>query len=524
MLDILRANARSVLTYVLFGIIIVVFVVSFGPGSRGCSDAGVRQASYAAKVNGNTISAADFEQHYAQLFRLYQARAGQAFSRELADQLGLRKVAMDQLVERELVLEQADAHGVAVSDDELSRAVKENPAFQTDGRFDYELYKRAVTNYFGSPAKYEERLRRDLAYGKMLALLREGTQVSDDEVKEAWLSENDRVNLEYVRFSYAALAPEQKPTEAQVQAFMAANGPRIEKFYKDNAARYDLKKRVRARHILVKADEKASKAVDEDARKKAEAIKARIEKGEDFARVAQETSDDPGSKDRGGELGFFGPGIMAKPFEDAAFGAKPGAVVGPVRTRFGWHVIQVEEVQEPKVISLEQARAGIARELLQDDLAHRAAAARAQEALAKARGTGKPLAELFPAGKDQKHPFQAIAAETTGPFGATAASVPRLGPVPGLAADAFQTKAAGELLPKVYDTPQGPVIARVKERQRPDLARFASQKGELASQLRDRKQWQTEQAWVKSLRAHAKVKVNEAFTQGNVAMPSVDLD
>ncbi|HZZ83517.1 MAG TPA: SurA N-terminal domain-containing protein [Anaeromyxobacteraceae bacterium] len=523
MLDILRANARSVLTYVLFGIIIVVFVVSFGPGSRGCSDSNVRQASYAAKVNGDTVTAADFEQHYAQLFRLYQARAGQAFSRELADQLGLRKVAMDQLIERELVLQQADKHGVAVSDDELSRSVKENPAFQTDGRFDYDLYKRAVTNYFGSPSKYEERLRRDLAYGKMLALLRETAKVSDDEIKEAWLSESDRVNLEFVRFPYAALKAEQKPADAQVQAFLQGNGPRIEKFYKDNAARYDLKKRVRARHILVKADEKAAKAVDEDARKRAEAVKARVEKGEDFAKVAQETSDDPGSKDRGGELGLFGPGVMAKPFEDAAFGARPGAVVGPIRTRFGWHVIQTEEVQEPKVIPLEQARADIARELLQGDMARHAALARAEEGLAKARKTGKPLAELFPAGKDQKNPFEQVAVETTGLFGATAAAVPRIGPAPALAGDAFKANA-GELLAKVYETPQGPVIAKVKERQRPDPAKFEAVKEDLSSRLRDRKQSQAEQAWVKSLRAEAKVKVNDAFTQGNVAAPNVDLD
>ncbi|BDG07121.1 peptidylprolyl isomerase [Anaeromyxobacter paludicola] len=523
MLDILRANARSVLTYVLFGIIIVVFVVSFGPGSRGCSGGSASAPAWAAKVNGTTITAADFDQHYAQLFRLYQARAGQAFSRELADQLGLRKVAMDQLVERELVLQQADAHGVAVSDDELSRAVKENPAFQTDGRFDYDLYKRAVTNYFGSPAKYEERLRRDLAYGKMLALLRETSKVSDDEVKEAWLSESDRVNLEFVRFPYAALKTEQKPTDAQAQAFMAANGPRIEKFYKDNTARYDLKKRVRARHILVKADEAAGKAVDEDAKKKADAIKARIEKGEDFAKVAQETSDDPGSKDRGGELGFFGQGVMAKPFEDAAFGAKPGAVVGPTRTRFGWHVLQVEEVQEPKVIPLEQARADIARELLQGDLARKAAEARAAEALATAKKTGKPLAELFPAAKEAKSPLEQVAAESTGLFGATAAAVPRVGPSPELEADAFKA-SAGQLLPRVYETPQGTVVAQVKDRQRPDPAQFEAQKQDLAARLRDRKESQAEQAWVKALRAQAKVKVNDAFTRGNVPAPNVELD
>ena len=118
MLDTLRANSRSVLTYVLFGIIIVVFVVSFGPGSRGCTDTNVRAASFAARVGGKTITAADYEQQYGQLFRVYQQRAGSGFSRELADQLGLRKMAMDQLVERELMVQEAQRQGIVVADEQ----------------------------------------------------------------------------------------------------------------------------------------------------------------------------------------------------------------------------------------------------------------------------------------------------------------------------------------------------------------------------------------------------------------------
>ena len=532
MLDTLRANSRSVLTYVLFGIIIVVFVVSFSPGSRGCTDTGVLEAAYAAKVNGITITAADFQQHYGQIFRSYQQRAGQAFTRELADQLGLRSVAMNQLVERELVLEEARRRGVRVGDDDLNRAVQDIPAFQTDGHFDYELYKRATASAYGSPGNFEERLRSDLAYQKMLALLHETVNVSPDEVREAWLAESDRVNLVAVRFPLAAARSEVKVTDAEAKAFLAANGPRVDQFYKDNPTRFERKKRVRARHILVRVDDKAAPAEDAAARSRIEALAERIRKGEDFAKVAAEASEDPGSKDRGGELGFFGEGTMAKPFEEAAFALQPGQTSGPVRTRFGWHLIQVEEVQQPQSTSLEAARPQIARELAETDAAKALLQKRAEAALAEARA-GKSLSSLFPpaSGEEQKAPKaspvkiggQVVAAEETGPFARSGDYVPKLGAVPGLAADAFRADT-GQVLGRVYDTAAGPVVAAVQERQKPDPARYAEKSEEIASRLRSRREAQVEAAWVKELRERADVKVNEAYVRGDVPIRPLDLE
>src|SRR5437016_2485229 len=120
MLDKMRENAQSVLTYVLFGIIIVVFVVSFGPGSKGCGGSAVRGAAYAAKVNGSTINQADFEQQYGQMYRLYQQQGGGNFTKEMAEQLGLRDNVMNRLVDRELVIQEAQKHGLAVTDEDVS--------------------------------------------------------------------------------------------------------------------------------------------------------------------------------------------------------------------------------------------------------------------------------------------------------------------------------------------------------------------------------------------------------------------
>jgi len=529
MLDTLRANSRSVLTYVLFGIIIVVFVVSFGPGSRGCADAGVRAASYAARVDGATVTAADYDQAYAQAFKANQERfagAGLTFTREMADQGGLRAQVMNTLVDRELILREAARHGVVVTDDELDRAVKAMTGFRTDGRFDVELYRRAVTNAYGSPAKFEERVREDLAYLKMLALLRETVKVSDDEVREAWLAESDRVSLEFVRFPLSAAKNEVPVSDADARAFAAANASRIEKFWQDNPSRYRKEKRVRASHILVKVPENAPAATDDAARKKVEGLIARLAKGEDFAALARASSDDPGSRDRGGELGFFGRGLMAKPFEDAAFALAPGQISGPVRTRFGWHVLRVEEVQEAETVPLEKVRLDIARELVQQDAAGRVAGKRAAEALSRLQA-GRKLADLFPAADAKKTVApvkmggQPLSVEQTGPFSRSGDRVPAVGQVPALAADAFGSDGP-RVLPRVYETPTGPLVAVVKERQKPDPALFAARKEELAQRLRGQRESQLERAWLADLRAKTKVDVNEAFLRGEV--PTVPLD
>ncbi len=530
MLDILRANTRSILTYVLFGIIIVVFVVSFGPGSRGCTDADVRGSAAAARVGKQTVTGAEFEQAYRQLYRAYQGRSGGALTPELAEQLGLRSLAMDQLVERELVVAEAGRHGVVVGDEEVSRAVVEMRQFRTNGSFDQALYERAVTGAYGSPKRFEELVRRDLAYDRMLGLVRETVKLSEDEIREAWLAEKDRVSLELVRFPLAAARAEVKVGEGEAKAFAAANGPRVEEFYRDHPERFQKKKRVRARHILLRLPEGAPEAEERAAREKIEGLAARVARGEDFAALAKQYSEDPGSKDRGGDLGFFSEGLMAKPFEAAAFALAPGQVSAPVRTRFGWHLIRVEEVQPPETVPFEKARLEIARELLEEERARALATRRAEEALARVRA-GERLSELFPpAPKDGKPRAggptlggQPLVAEPTGPFGRSGETVPVAGAVPGLSADAFAAGGPGPL-PRVYQGASGPLIAVVTERQKPDPAQFAAQREQAAGRARSRREAQVVQAWLRALREKADVRVNEAYLRGPVRGAPVDLD
>jgi len=531
MLDTLRANSRSVITYVLFGIIIVVFVVSFGPGSKGCT-AGGRSETWAAKVNGVAVTPAEFLSQYREM----GGGRGQ-------DDPFIRRQAMDLAVRLAMVEQEAQRHGIVVSDEELAGAITRMREFQgADGRFDPDLYRRRVTANYGSQGRYEEERRRQLAVGKVVELVASTVNVSEGEVKEAWTSAHDQAALQFALFSIQqARQGIARPSDAEVTAFAASSGARIEQYYKENPARFNKQARVKARHILVKVAEDAPQAEQEAARKKIDDLAARLKKGEDFAHLAEEYSDDPGSKAKGGELGFFGKGLMAKPFEDAAFKLKPGELSAPVRTQFGWHLIKVEAVEEPQVVSLDQARPEIAREILEGDLAKERARKQAEAALARLR-EGQSFAQVFPAPptppKDAKgadtakgQPAESAkptakgpTAEETGPFTASRAPfVPGVGQAPALFADAMKA-SAGQLLPKVYETPLGFVVARVKERERPDESKWAAERPAAEAALRSSRQQRVLGSWVEGLRAKAKVTINPAFMAGSLAPSQTEND
>jgi peptidyl-prolyl cis-trans isomerase D len=507
MLDKLRANKGGLVTWIFLVAIIAVFILYFGPGSYAKSGGGcgAAPASFAARVNGQTIPGAEFERQYSQLLRMYQQQTGQPISRELADRLGLRGVAVEQLVGRALVMQEAARRGIVVTNEEISRSVHESPQFQSNGTFDFDLYERATRSSFGSPTRYEALLREDLLYQKMLASLRETVKISEGELRAAWQSDRDRASLAFLAVPLAAAKAEVKPTEAELKSFATANAGRIETFYRENAARYDSPKKVRARHVLARV---APGGDDEAARKRVEAAADRIRKGEDFAKVAAEVSDDENTKTRGGELGFLTESLVDPAFAQAAFGLAAGQLSEPVRTASGWHVIQVEQVVDAQKVPLDQVRLDIARELVVNERAAKLAGDAARAALADAKkGARKPV----------KLGAQTIQWQETGAFPVQQGTmVPRLGPVPGLL-EAARAAESGAVLPRPFDSPTGPVVAVVLSREHPDPASFASERAALALRVEARKEQQVERDWMKALRDSAKVELNDALVQGLVA-------
>src|SRR5512138_2424704 len=171
MLDILRANTKSTFTWLIVIGIVVVFAINFGPGSlsKGGGGCAGGNAPYAAKVNGKSIPASEWDRQYRQLYALFRQQAGDAFTRDLADQLGLPAQAMDQIVEHELVVQEAKRRGVAVTRQELTNTVLAIPTFHEGGRFSKEIYEETTRQMYGSAGKYEAVLKDDLLYQKMMA-------------------------------------------------------------------------------------------------------------------------------------------------------------------------------------------------------------------------------------------------------------------------------------------------------------------------------------------------------------------
>lgn len=142
----------------------------------------------------------------------------------------------------------------------------------------------------------------------------------------------------------------------------------LKSYYDTHTNEFKTPEMIKARHILVKIDPAASEEDKKKAREKAEDILKKIKGGEDFAGLAADLSDDPGSKAKGGDLGFFPRGRMVKPFEDAAFSLKTGELSGIVETQFGFHIIKVEERKEPATEPFEAVKESIRQKLLQDSV------------------------------------------------------------------------------------------------------------------------------------------------------------
>jgi peptidyl-prolyl cis-trans isomerase D len=508
MLENLRTNKRHFLTVAFVLAIGFVFAVNFGPGSLSKGKGG--GVSHVATVNGTAISAGDFERQYERRLQLLQGQLGGAFTREIAQQLGVAKIALDDVVHRELLAQAAERRGVAVADAEISTAVQTDPGFQEGGRFSFALYQKTVGRTYGTTGRYEDLLRRDLLAGKMQTLILSAVKVSDAEVKTAWQAEADRLDLAFVRFPSAGAAAGVKVSDAEVKDFAAKNGERIDRTYDESAARFDQPKRVQVRHVLARVASDADADADA-AKRKIDAAAERVKKGEDFAKVAGELSDDENTKARGGDLGFVTENLVEKPFAEAAFRLEQGQVSDPVRTSAGWHLIQAVEIVPAKKVAKEDARPELARELLVRERAQAAARDRAQAALTAVKG-GKSLADLFPSEGEKQVTFggEPVTVQETGPFAASAPAIPNLGAAPSLVADAVAAKA-GAVLPQVYDVPGGAVVAVVKTRELPDPSKFEAQRGTVETRLRNRKETQVFTALLDQLRKDAKVQVNDGY-------------
>ncbi|MCH5276855.1 MAG: SurA N-terminal domain-containing protein [Desulfovibrionaceae bacterium] len=378
MLDGIRANAQSWGVKLAFGIIIVVFVF-WGIGGRS-SPRGI-----VATVNDRNITELEFRQAYAQMEQNIRNSIPGA-TPELLQSLGLEQNTLQSLVMRKLLEAEAERLGVEISPYELRRVVESMPYFlDKDGGFSADLYLTTLQNSGQSAAQFEDNLRRDMLPEKMQALLSAGAYAAPQSVRNIYNYQQERRKINYMLFPaekhMSLAAPSQQDIEAayEERARLYAVPPRVRLEYValdpaqmsdpsgiDDAAvsaAYEARRdsffvpeRVRASHILILVPENASAEEISKAEDSIKAIEERIRGGEDFAAVARESSQDPGSAARGGDLDWFERAQMVPEFADAAFALKPGEMSGPVRSPFGFHLIKAAEHQASATRTLEDVR------------------------------------------------------------------------------------------------------------------------------------------------------------------------
>ena len=352
-----------------------------------------------AVANGIEIEKSDYLQALARQQRKLVQMAGRDRVKEIVDSPLFKRQVAESLIDETLEREFTQGQGYRISDEQLNDFIQKNEVFQVDGRFDSERYERLVGNAGLSMTGFETQQRQELTMDQvrsslvetafitptevdnflkllnqrrtavyavlMLDKFLQAHQVSDADIAQEY-KENSKqyfeppmVRVEYVELSVERLAKE-----------IAIDGGEARRHYNDAPRRYSKPGAREASHILLSLNEHADPAAEEAARAQAARLASEARGGADFAELARIHSADPGSAERGGDLGVILKGVMVQPFEQAVFALGEGEISEPVRTQYGYHVIKVTRVSESVITPFEEVR-----DEIEDALRRRAAEA-----------------------------------------------------------------------------------------------------------------------------------------------------
>src|SRR5271166_692388 len=345
-----------------------------------------------ATVNGQQILGDQVDREATQIRRAVQQMYGTAAPAMLKT-INIRQEAVERLIENQLVGEEARHLGISIGDQALQDKIAKAPAFQRDGQFDFDTYQDVLRNNNLQPSEYENAERDQMISDTLRNMIDNGVQVSDDEARHAYNLANEKIGVRYVEFAFSDFSAKISPTESQIADYYKQNSDQfreperiklsyihyeplvlaakytppdkdVEDYYKRNAStRFKHPDQVHARHILISVAAGATdKEIAAGKAKALDVLKQAQAKGADFKKLAAKYSDDPGSKDQGGDLGTFGRGQMVKPFEDAVFAMKPGQIT-IVETHFGFHVVKLEDLKLAHTDTLDEAKPKIIEEL-----------------------------------------------------------------------------------------------------------------------------------------------------------------
>jgi peptidyl-prolyl cis-trans isomerase D len=338
------------------------------------------------------------EVEYSQALRQAQEKMREAMKSNpdpaMLNSPQLKESVLNELIERRITLSQAARAGMTISDAELQKMIASVDAFHDpSGKFSRERYRQLLQGQGLTPATFENQVRTNITLEQVRGVYSGSAFVPESvaerllkireqerEVSQVLFSPADyrkQVNISdadaekyYAEHKGEFAVPERVKVEFVVlsleayQRSVEVSDEDIKKFYAENMTRYQTGEERRASHILIPAA--ASATAEEKAKAKAQAedlFKQAKANPKKFGELAAKFSKDPGSAEKGGDLGFFGRGLMVKPFDEAAFSMKVGDIAGPVETQYGYHIIRLDEIKATKTTPLESVRAQIVEEI-----------------------------------------------------------------------------------------------------------------------------------------------------------------
>jgi peptidyl-prolyl cis-trans isomerase D len=384
----MRKHATSWLIKVACFAIVIVFIFWGGYSYTE------KKANRVAVVNGSYIGLREYQSMYSNLVEQMRRQFGRQFSSELVETLNLKGQALDRLINRRLILAEAGMLKFDVSREELQNAIVSYPAFQTNDQFDPLRYQQILRSNRLTPQDFEANQREDLLINKVEQFITRGAKVLESEMLSFFHHTRDRVNLAYVQIDPQDFKNQVNVDEEAVRDYfdkhrenyrladkrnilyvrfvprdylaeVEVTDQEIEEFYQLHQDNYREPKKVHARHILFRISEKAKTAEIQEILDRAKKVLNLARKGDNFAELARKYSEDSTAA-KGGDLGYFKSGDMVKPFADSAFSLKKGEISDLVRTRFGIHIIKVEDITEESVQPLAQVKETVRQSLKEE--------------------------------------------------------------------------------------------------------------------------------------------------------------
>ena len=435
-----------------------------------------------ARVGEHEISLIDFQQIYLRQLQAYRLETGGEISEEVLRSLGIDRQILQQMIDGQAALAEAERLGLEVSDAEVRERILTLAAFQIDGAFMGEARYRQLLQQQRppiNPGQFEDEIREEILVERLQAAVTGWMRVSDAEVAEEHRRRNETVRVNVVAFRATDFRDGVESTEDDVSLLFAEESAsyqvpekrrlrfllvdqsaifdsltltdeEVRQYYDTNLSQYQTTGQVRASHILLRVENEEEAAVEA----RAAELAAEARAGADFAELARVHSEDEANAESGGDLGLFGRGRMVPEFETAAFALEVGAISDPVQSPFGYHVITVTEKQEQVTQPFDDVRGTIENLLKQERAAARATAL--ARAIAAEAGTPDELERAAAA--------RGYELQESG-FAARGEPILGLGLSQDVSAQAFAINPGAVAGP--IPTPSGPAFVTVIEVQNP---------------------------------------------------------